>query len=89
MPKLVVHRRAARYLERMDARIKGQLVSKLETLAKNPTSMPGVKPMAGEWAGFYRIRHGDLRVIYAVIEGERRVVVARIAKRSERTYRRP
>jgi mRNA-degrading endonuclease RelE of RelBE toxin-antitoxin system len=29
MPKLVVHKRAARYLERMDARIKAQLLTKL------------------------------------------------------------
>jgi mRNA-degrading endonuclease RelE of RelBE toxin-antitoxin system len=48
MPKLVVHRRAARYFERMDARIKMQLKAKLEQLAQNPEAMPGVKPMAGE-----------------------------------------
>ncbi len=48
MPRLVVHRRAARYLERMDAKIKAQLVAKLERLALNPIGMSGVKPMAGE-----------------------------------------
>jgi hypothetical protein len=51
MLKLVVHSRAARYIERMDARIKAQLVAKLEQLAKNPTTMSGIKPMAGEWRG--------------------------------------
>jgi mRNA interferase RelE/StbE len=64
MPKLLVHRRAARYLERMDARTKAQLKAKLEQLAQNPRAMSGVKPMAGEWAGFHRLRHGNLRVIY-------------------------
>jgi mRNA interferase RelE/StbE len=64
MPQLVVHRRAARCLERMDAKIKAQLVAKLARLASNPNAMSGVKPMAGEWAGFHRMRHGDLRVIY-------------------------
>jgi mRNA-degrading endonuclease RelE of RelBE toxin-antitoxin system len=61
MPKLLVHKRAARYIERMDTRIKAQLVAKLENLARNPGAMPGVKPMAGEWTGFFRLRHGDLR----------------------------
>lgn len=64
MPKLVVHRPAARYFERMDERLKTQLKAKLEKLAQNPDAMPGVKPMAGEQAGFYLMRHGDLRVIY-------------------------
>jgi hypothetical protein len=36
----------------MDARIKMQLKAKLAHLAENPDSMPGVKPMSGEWAGF-------------------------------------
>ncbi|HUD45544.1 MAG TPA: hypothetical protein VMR33_01885 [Candidatus Baltobacteraceae bacterium] len=48
MPGIVVHRRAARYLKRMDAKIKAQLVAKLERLASNPWGMSGVKPMAGE-----------------------------------------
>jgi mRNA-degrading endonuclease RelE of RelBE toxin-antitoxin system len=39
-------------------------VTKLTELAANPDSAPGVKPMAGEWTGYFRLRHGDLRVIY-------------------------
>ena len=37
MPKRLVHRRAARYLERMDARLKEQLVAKLELLTSRPS----------------------------------------------------
>ena len=59
MPRLVVHTRAGRYIERLDARIKMQLIGKLEELARNPRVMPGVKPMAGEWTGFYRLRYGN------------------------------
>ena len=53
MAELVVHKRAARYLQRMDARTKAQLVSKLGELAQNPDAMPGVKPMFGDWAGHF------------------------------------
>jgi len=83
MPKLVVHRRAARYLERMDARIKSQLKAKLELLAQNPDAMPGVKPMAGEWAGFYRLRHGDLRVIYWHDRSSDSIVIAHVGPRGD------
>jgi mRNA interferase RelE/StbE len=37
---------------------------------------------------YLRQRVGDLRVIYLVTDAERTVVITRIAKRSERTYRR-
>jgi mRNA interferase RelE/StbE len=83
MAKLVVHNRAARYIERMDARIKAQLVAKLEQLAKNPATMPGIKPMAGEWSGFYRLRHGDLRIIYLHDRANQTIVVAHVGPRGD------
>lgn len=51
MRRIVVHKRAARYLQRMDARIKAQLVAKLGELAQNPDAMPGVQPMYGDGPG--------------------------------------
>ena len=83
MPKLIVHRRAARYFKRMDARIKMQLKAKLEQLAQNHNAMPGVKPMAGEWAGFYRMRHGDLRVIYSHDRSADAIIIAHVGPRGD------
>lgn len=83
MPTLVVHKRAASYLSRMDARIKAQLIAKLEELAHHPTNMPGVKPMAGEWAGFYRLRHGNLRVIYFFDRVNDAIVIAHVGPRGD------
>lgn len=83
MPKLLVHKRAARYLQRMDARIKAQVVAKLGELAQNPDAMPGVKPMAGEWAGHFRLRHGDLRVIYLYDRAADTLIVAHIGPRGD------
>ena len=83
MPKLIVHKRAARYLKRMDARIKAQLVAKLGELAQNPDAMPGVKPMSGDWAGHHRLRHGDLRVIYFHDRTADTIVVAHVGPRGD------
>jgi mRNA interferase RelE/StbE len=83
MPRLVVHKRAARYISRMDARIKAQLIAKLEDLAKNPDAMQGVKPMAGEWAGFFRFRHGDLRVIYLHDRANDTIVISHVGPRGD------
>jgi mRNA interferase RelE/StbE len=83
MPKLIVHKRAARYIQRMDARIKAQLVAKLNELAQAPDMASGVKPMAGEWAGFFRLRHGDLRVIYMHDRANDSIVIAQIGPRGD------
>ena len=83
MPKLLVHKRAARYLQRMDARIKAQLVTKLGELAQNPDAMPGIKPMSGDWAGHFRLRHGDLRVIYLHDRPADTIVIAHIGPRGD------
>lgn len=45
----------------------------------------GVVRVAG--THFWRIRTGDLRVVYLVDEEARLVVVLRVARRSESTYR--
>jgi mRNA-degrading endonuclease RelE of RelBE toxin-antitoxin system len=34
------------------------------------------------------LRVGDLRVVYRIDDGRRRVLVARVARRAESTYRR-
>jgi len=83
MPKLVVHSRAGRYIERLDSRIKAQLIRKLGDLARNPNAMPGVKRMAGEWSGLYRLRHGDLRIIYFHDTANDTIVIAHVGPRGD------
>jgi mRNA interferase RelE/StbE len=83
MPKLVVHSRAGRYIERLDARIRTQLIDKLRELARNPNAMPGVKPMAGEWAGFHRLRHGNLGIIYVHDRPNDTIIIAHVGPRGD------
>ena len=48
---------------------------------------PGVTRLSGtDW---WRLRVGDLRVVYAIDDDRRVVIVLRAARRNERTYRRP
>jgi mRNA interferase RelE/StbE len=37
---------------------------------------------------FWRLRAGDLRIVYAIDDGARTVVILRVARRNESTYRR-
>jgi mRNA interferase RelE/StbE len=83
MPQLVLHRRAGAYFDRLDERIKAQLREKLTALAAEPFTAAGVKPMHGEWKGFYRLRHGNLRIIYTIDKEKDLLVVAHIGPRGD------
>ena len=50
------------------------------------TRPPGAVKLAG--TDFWRIRVGDLRIVYLIDDEDRLVVVLKVARRSESTYRR-
>lgn len=63
------------------ARLRGPILAL--ALAPRP---PGAVKLAG--SDFWRLRVGDLRVVYVVDDASRLVIVLKVARRSESTYRR-
>ena len=76
---------AAKDLARLRADDSAGLRRTMLGLAFDPRPA-GVRAVAG--TRYQRVRVGDLRVIYMIDDDQRRVVITRIAKRSEHTYRR-
>jgi mRNA interferase RelE/StbE len=62
------------------ARLRGTILG----LAEEPRP-PGSAKLAG--TSFWRLRVGDMRVVY-LIDGDDLVVILRVARRAESTYRR-
>lgn len=60
--------------------IRGRVLKIFERLAAWP-AVSGAKALSGGWAGYYRIRTGDWRLIFRVVSP--RVIVVRIKHRSE------
>jgi len=83
MAQIVLSKRAAKYLKRLDERIKSQLIPKLESLAADPENAPNVKPMEGDFEGCHRLRHGDLRVIYHWDKEADTIVILAIGPRGD------
>ncbi len=81
--KIVVHRRAARYLRRLPADQKTRIKSRLRDLATDPHARPGVREMKGRWAGYHRLRVGSRRVIFFVDDQEQTVYVDHIGARGD------
>jgi mRNA interferase RelE/StbE len=76
---------ASRQLRRLPpgdaARLRGPILAL--TIEPRP---PGAAKLAG--SAFWRLRTGDLRIIYTIDERSRLVIVLRVARRNESTYRR-
>ena len=76
---------AQRQLRRLPPGAAASLRGPILALAFEPRP-PGSVKLADSY--LWRVRVGDLRVIYAVEADERLVIVLRVARRSESTYRR-
>ena len=77
-------RRVERQLDKMDDEIYAKVAEAIESLADNPRPF-GVKKLAGR---VHRIRVGSYRIIYSVYDREKVVVIDKVDRRKERTYRR-
>jgi mRNA interferase RelE/StbE len=63
------------------ARVRGPILA----LGRDPRP-PGAVALAGSPS--WRLRVGDVRIVYVIDEAARTVVVLRVARRNESTYRR-
>jgi len=82
-----VHTASARVEKQLDAVPDTHfdaVAAAIRALAGNPRPL-GCRKLTGR---AYRIRVGPFRVVYSVHDGSRRVVVDKVVRRSERTYRR-
>ena len=76
---------AQRQLRRLPPGDAARARAPILALALDPRP-PGATRIQG--SDFLRVRSGDLRIVYAVDDAAREVVVLRVARRSESTYRR-
>lgn len=81
--RIVVHRRAARYLNRLPAPQHDRLKEALGRLAYFPADLHDVRAMQGEWQGYRRIRLGEMRIIFWVDEKARTIYVDHIGPRGD------
>jgi mRNA interferase RelE/StbE len=82
--RIEVERRARKELTRLPQRDRVRIAGAIDALAEDPRPA-GCTPVRAAPRGTYRIRVGDYRVIYAVLDEDQVIVVARVARRGERT----
>ncbi len=75
---------AAKELERVPTKDRRRMVAKIWTLTENPRPV-GAEKLSGE--DKYRVRQGNYRILYEIVDSDLIVTVVRIGNRRE-VYRR-
>jgi mRNA interferase RelE/StbE len=77
---------AARELDKLDAKVARRVVARINWLAEN---WDDAKPeaLSGDLAGLFKLRVGDYRIIYQILENEGVLLIHAIGHRRE-VYRR-
>ena len=78
--KLRIKPSAARELEAVPKKLRGQIIAKIRRLATDPRP-PGSEKLSGEEK--YRLRQGDYRVLYSIEDSARAVTIVKLGHRRE------
>lgn len=83
MYNVELSREAQRFYEGCDKPVAKKLARCFHALENNPRHGNNIKPLKGKFAGSWRYRVGDLRVVYRINDQNVTVFVIAIAKRSD------
>lgn len=77
---LVIKRSAARELEDLPLEDRRRVVARIRELARHPRP-PGCEKLSGDEK--YRIRQGDIRVLYEIADREEVITIVKIGHRRD------
>jgi mRNA interferase RelE/StbE len=83
MYEVVLSTEAQQIYASADQALAKKIARCFEQLEQTPRLHPNIKPLKGDFAGYYRYRIGDYRVIYLVNDETKEVLVNTIAHRRE------
>lgn len=83
MNRVVVHKRAAKYLQSLPQPLQKRVKEALVLLSTAPLKYPGIIQMSGDWNGYYRIRVGHIRIIFWLDLNEDALYVDYIGSRGD------
>ena len=74
---------ASKVLRKLDKATARRIVQSIELLSTDPFNHPQTKQMKGYEGGIYRLRIGNFRVIYEIIDDRLLIIVVRIGPRGD------
>ena len=83
MYEVILHPDAQEFYLKANKALANKIARCLQQLEQTPRSHPNIKSLKGDYAGYYRYRIGDYRVIYSVTDELVQVFVVAIAHCSQ------
>jgi len=84
---LLIKRRAQKEIARLPWQEQDRIEAAIDNLTDDPRPR-GCQQVKEAEGGTYRLRVGDYRIIYLVIDDDQMIIVVRVARRREDTYKR-
>jgi len=83
--KIKVSSNAEKYIKKLGKKTRKRIIEKLKELEnmENPLFHSHVKPLVGELKGFYRLKSGKYRIIFALLKKEKIIAVVNITSRGK------
>jgi mRNA interferase RelE/StbE len=79
-------RTATRELARLPRNVQRRIAAAIDAMEADPFQ-GDVRPLRGQWQGYYRKRVGGYRIIFDADTGNHQVTILAIRSRSNQTYR--
>lgn len=83
MYKIELSRKAAKFYQKADTKIVKRLNLAFSKLSEDPFRKYNIKNLSGDLKGSYRLRIGDMRIIYSVDEGKNIIYIEVIGFRGD------
>jgi mRNA interferase RelE/StbE len=83
MYEIELSKKAAKFYQKADAAIVRRLNAAFDRLTEEPLHHHSIKPLVGELQGSYRMRVGDIRIVYSIDESAKTVFVEVIGFRGD------
>ena len=80
---VIVHKRVVRYLQRLSAIQKERIKQSLKILEDGINTRKDIKQMVGDWKGYYRMRVGDIRIIFWIDQELKTIYIDHISSRGD------
>jgi mRNA interferase RelE/StbE len=74
---------AEKTLGKLEKTLIRRIISALEQLATSPYNNPNTKKLKGMEGNIYRLRVGNFRIIYEIVDNELMIFVVRIGPRGD------
>ena len=76
---------AEKYYKKLDKKLKKRIKNHLKEISTyyNPLDYAQVRPLTGELRGFYRLRIGNYRIVFSLIQEDKVIAVVNIVPRGD------